>query len=114
MKDKTIDFITKFHCQNRLHFGSWPIRKRKSWSYFAIDVVFILGKRPYGEKPMSDVMHEVCILNQHLDVPRNCPLELSDQLGQCWSYYPKDRPSFRDLLHIIKSYLNPYESDSGS
>ena len=81
----------------------------------SMDVVnFNLGKRPYGEKPMSDVMHEVCILNQHLDVPRNCPLELSDQLGQCWSYYPKDRPSFRDLLHIIKSYLNPYESDSGS
>ena len=70
-----------------------------------------LGKRPYGETSMSDVMHEVCILNQHLDVPRNCPLELSDQLGQCWNYYPQDRPSFGDLLHIIKSYLNPYDLD---
>ena len=74
----------------------------------------LLGKRPYGEKPMSDVMHEVCVLNQHLDVPRNCPLELSDQLSHCWSYYPQDRPSFRDLLHIIKKYLNSDESDSGS
>lgn len=73
-----------------------------------------LGKRPYGEKSMSDIMHEVCILNQHLDVPRNCPLELSDQLSQCWSYFPQDRPSFGDLLHIIKSYLNPCESDSCS
>ena len=80
-----------------------------------IDVAyFILGKRPYGEKPMSDVMHEVCILNQHLDVPRNCPLELSDQLCQCWSYYPQDRPSFKDLLQIIKSFLNPIELNSDS
>ena len=77
-------------------------------------LLLFLGKRPYGEKPMSDVMHEVCVLNQHLDVPRNCPLELSDQLSQCWSYYPQDRPSFRDLLHIIKKYLNSDESDSGS
>ena len=74
----------------------------------------ILGKRPYGEKPMSDVMHEVCILNQHLDVPQNCPMEFSDQLSQCWSYYPQDRPRFKDLLQIIKSFLNPIELNSDS
>ena len=44
----------------------------------------------------------VCHCGGHLEVPPLCPPPLADQLIQCWTYNPEDRPSFDNLLKIIK------------
>ena len=71
-----------------------------------------LGKLPYDRKTMSDVIHDVGILRHHLDIPLNCPTDLSHQLVQCWNYNPNDRPSFSKLVCIIQAFSNNPQSDS--
>ncbi|RWS26880.1 Proto-oncogene tyrosine-protein kinase ROS-like protein, partial [Leptotrombidium deliense] len=37
-----------------------------------------------------------------LDLPNNCPEELSLLLNQCWSYKPECRPSFSFCLRFLE------------
>ena len=70
-------------------------------------IIFIpLGKRPYDGLSVSDVMHQVCIKNEHLDIPENCPPTLKDHLLKCWKFNPSDRPSFSNLLIVLQELLS--------
>ena len=46
--------------------------------------------------------HYVCKLDGHPAIPPLCPPLLADHLLQCWSFDPKDRPSFESLQHCIE------------
>ena len=69
--------------------------------YYSI-IIIPLGKRPYDGLTVSDVMHHVCIKNEHLDIPQNCPPKLKDHLLKCWKFNPSDRPSFSNLLIVLQ------------
>ena len=71
------------------------------WSTYSY-IIISLGKRPYDGLTVSDVMHHVCIKNEHLDTPKNCPPELKDHLLKCWKFNPIDRPSFSNLLIVLQ------------
>ena len=64
-----------------------------------------IGQRPYQEKSNSEVKNFVCHCGGHLEVPPLCPPPLADELIQCWSYNPDDRPTFDTLLKVIKELL---------
>ena len=65
-------------------------------------IIIPLGKRPYDGLSVSDVMHHVCIKNEHLDIPQNCPPKLKDHLLKCWKFNPSDRPSFSNFLIVLQ------------
>ena len=61
-----------------------------------------LGRRPYQEYSHDQVKTFVCQLGGHPSVPPLCPPSLADPLSQCWSFDPKDRPSFDSLLRCLE------------
>ena len=77
--------------------------------YFSLNISIIFfypGKRPYEGLTISNVMHNVCINNGHLDLPQNCPEVMKNHLLQCWKFNPSERPSFSSLLIVLEEFLN--------
>ena len=53
----------------------------------------------------------ICKEKQHLEIPSNFPPQLSDQLKQCWSYNPENRPNFTALAVNIQQFINTLKQD---
>ena len=65
-----------------------------------------LGSKPYGDLSIEETKDYVCKQKGNLGIPSNFPSQLSDQLKQCWSYNPEDRPDFYALDITIKQFRN--------
>ena len=74
-------------------------------------VSHILGCKPYGNKSAEEAKDYICKEKQHLEIPSNFPSQLSDQLKQCWSYNPENRPDFTTLRICIQQFTNNLKQD---
>lgn len=103
--------------------GRWPIKWYAPESYnfgtfsHASDVwsfgvtlweMFSFGMQPYGELRGAEVI-QLVERGERLSQPPQCPDEVYKIMKRCWEYFPKDRPTFNELLEIFSSdpeYIN--------
>ena len=45
-----------------------------------------------------------------MNAPVNCPPNVYDLMNKCWEHYPKDRPSFKEILTILNKILNEVDT----
>ena len=69
------------------------------------------GSRPYGDLNVEEAKEYICKQKGTLSIPSNIPSQLSDQIKQCWSYNPENRPDFNSLDITIKLYMNSLKND---
>lgn len=48
-----------------------------------------------------------------MEIPESCPDTLKNIITQCWDGEPTKRPSFLDILGMLKQ-TNPYLTERGS
>nr|XP_018917341.1 PREDICTED: tyrosine-protein kinase Btk29A isoform X3 [Bemisia tabaci] len=71
--------------------------KSDVWAYGVLMwEVFTCGKMPYGRLKNTEVVERVQ-RGIILEKPKNCFKEVYEVMRQCWSQFPDDRPSFRNL-----------------
>lgn len=73
--------------------------------------VFSLGMQPYAAKSNVEVLYFVRNAGT-LDRPLRCPLPMFQLISQCWSYVPKERPSFKAVRCSIEQILTDADQDT--
>ncbi len=66
--------------------------------------IMTMGQQPYPARTHQEVLGFVRG-GGHLDVPALCPNNLGDMLMSCWSYNPRDRPTFARCQELIREIL---------
>lgn len=67
------------------------------WSFgVTLWEMFSLGESPYGDIRGIDAI-EIIEKGERLPQPHLCPDDIYDIMQGCWSYKPKNRPTFRFL-----------------
>lgn len=64
---------------------------------------FVARRDPYEGMPAFQVIFAVGNEGLRPTIPRDCPLDYAALIQECWNVNPEDRPTFRDLVHRIKS-----------
>ena len=62
--------------------------------------LFSLGCRPYTELQNSEIMGHISAGNR-LPTPEHCPPAVYEQMLQCWSFDPAQRPHFFVLASVL-------------
>ncbi len=76
-----------------------------SYDIFALAVVlWELWTRqiPFEGRENMNIMYVLCIEDQRLPIPSDCPKILTDLMEQCWVSKREDRPSIDDILSTLK------------
>lgn len=65
---------------------------------------FTQGALPYDWiVDYKQVAFEVAVNGVRLPKPENCPVAVYQLIQKCWAMEQKDRPSFYEILHMLKS-----------
>jgi len=68
------------------------------WSYgILLWEIYSVGSNPYEDVSMNRVI-DLISQGYHMPIPENCPIHISDLIGQCWNYEARDRPTFKDII----------------
>ncbi|XP_054269206.1 tyrosine-protein kinase Shark [Macrosteles quadrilineatus] len=123
---KISDFgLSRLKCGEREYYratqgGRWPIKwyapesynygkftsASDVWSYgVTLWEMFSYGKQPYGDMKGVDVI-QLVEKGERLDQPQDCPNHIYNVMERCWSYQPRDRPTFSELVDIFSSENN--------
>jgi focal adhesion kinase 1 len=73
----------------------------------------MLGVKPFQGVKNSDVIGKL-ENGERLTLPAGCPAHLYSILLQCWSYEPRERPTFSQLKHVLATTLQNETSGSNS
>ncbi|KAF6081488.1 insulin receptor [Phyllostomus discolor] len=65
-----------------------------------------LAEQPYQGLSNEQVLKFV-MDGGHLDQPDNCPDRLSELMRMCWQFNPKMRPTFLEIVDLLKDDLHP-------
>lgn len=65
--------------------------------------VFTGAMMPYDSMKNADVVDYVCHRNQRLVKPQACPQKTYQIMMHCWERDPEHRPSFQQLLPLLKA-----------
>nr|XP_039268901.1 tyrosine-protein kinase ZAP-70-like [Styela clava] len=99
--------------------GSWPLKwyspealcyykfttKCDVWSYgVTLWEAFSYGSRPYRGMKGREIL-EMLERNERLDCPIACPPDVYDLMLYCWTYEADQRPSFDQLVPIMKEIM---------
>ena len=73
------------------------------WSFGVTASVILTGEKPFRDEP-SVGLHKRILSNPQLrpTLPNECPEYLRFCLTSCWEVDPKDRPTFHDLLRMLR------------
>lgn len=77
---------------------------------FAFGVILwemLTGQQPWAEleHPMQ-IVFVVGVQGQRLPLPEDCPPALAALIPRCWHEEPAERPSFRELQHVLQQELD--------
>ncbi|XP_072019772.1 uncharacterized protein [Amphiura filiformis] len=76
-----------------------------TYDIFALAVVLwelLTRQVPFKGKENINIMYRVCIENERLPIPPDCPQILANLMKQCWVTERQKRPSIDDMLSTIK------------
>ncbi|GAB6031661.1 Tyrosine-protein kinase ZAP-70 [Chamberlinius hualienensis] len=78
--------------------------KSDVWS-FGITLWEAMGRggKPYMGMTGREIL-QMFSNNTRLPPPENCPLEITDIMNKCWEFKPEDRPSFSQLVIMLREY----------
>lgn len=65
-----------------------------------------LAEQPYQGLSNEQVLKFV-MDGGYLDPPDNCPERLTDLMRMCWQFNPKMRPTFLEIVNLLKDDLHP-------
>nr|KAF6348849.1 insulin receptor [Myotis myotis] len=65
-----------------------------------------LAEQPYQGLSNEQVLKFV-MDGGYLDIPDNCPERLSELMSMCWHFNPKMRPTFLEVVDLLKDNLHP-------
>ncbi|XP_013394256.1 mitogen-activated protein kinase kinase kinase 12 [Lingula anatina] len=84
------------------------------WSFGVVLWELLTAEIPYKDVDSSAIIWGVGSNSLHLPVPSTCPEGMKLLMRQCWSFKPRNRPSFRQMmmhLEIASSELENIPSE---
>ena len=85
------------------------------WSFgVVLWEIFTLGLVPYYELSNQEVVRAVCQKGRRLPQPPGCPLDIYQLMLECWDNQPEERPVFRRLWKVLRSWQPPEDSGEDS
>ncbi|CAN0121978.1 unnamed protein product, partial [Laminaria digitata] len=59
---------------------------------------------PWADQPFArDIFVRVAMKGERPIIPTNCPSGMAQVIRACWAESPADRPTFHDLVNVVKS-----------
>lgn len=87
-------------CMNYLTFSS----KSDVWSFGVLMwEAYSYGQKPYKGMRGNDVL-QMIESGSRMEAPANCPPEMYDLMGTCWTYKAEERPSFAVVEPRLREY----------
>lgn len=87
-------------CMNYFKFSS----KSDVWSFGVLMwEAYSYGQKPYKGMKGNDVM-QMIESGSRMEAPENCPPEMYDLMGTCWTYKAEERPSFAVVEPRLREY----------
>lgn len=62
---------------------------------------------PYPGIDLTDVFHKL-ESGYRMERPNGCPPEVYDLMRQCWYWQAHDRPTFKDIHHMLEHMFQVY------
>lgn len=90
----------KWYAPESFNFGTFS-HASDVWSFgVTLWEMFSLGAPPYGDMKGVDVIKSI-EAGQRLPKPTMCPDNVSEIMESCWNYYPRNRPTFKQLTQLF-------------
>lgn len=90
----------KWYAPESFNFGTFS-HASDVWSFgVTLWEMFSLGAPPYGDIKGVDVIKSI-EAGQRLPKPTMCPDSVSEIMESCWNYYPRNRPTFKQLTQLF-------------
>ncbi|XP_061729622.1 fibroblast growth factor receptor homolog 1-like [Cydia pomonella] len=81
------------------------------WSFGVITwEIMTFGEIPYAKISVYKLYNHL-ESNNRLEKPDDCSNEMYDMMKSCWAFKPEDRPTFEEIVGIMKSMLNLPENE---
>lgn len=67
------------------------------------------GMSPYPGIDLTDVFHKL-ESGYRMERPNGCPPEVYDLMRQCWHWQAQDRPTFKNIHHMLEHMFQVFIS----
>lgn len=74
--------------------------------YVSIEIA-TYGMSPYPGIDLTDVFHKL-ESGYRMERPNGCPPEVYDLMRQCWHWQAQDRPTFKNIHHMLEHMFQVY------
>jgi serine/threonine protein kinase len=88
--------------------------KSDVWSYGIVVWEIVAGSLPHREVDRLELPLMIRDQGYHPVVPENCPPVLRKVMEACWIKEPSERPSFPDILQMLKTKSKEKEKSGDS